>query len=171
MRLEWSDIIMEFGTSLDVKMAGEVDAHLMKGCCVEAERADAVWFRLEGLRTALPGSSHPHLVATIEEIRTSSRTLRELADLSQVHQDRVPVVVSHLNIALPCLSRSLRDITSHYEDRTLSKLNRWRKMYHQMANEALGQRLPERFLVYNHFFASLRELLTRLRRCSVPLLC
>lgn len=157
-RLARPDNTMELGLGLDMD---QVDAHLMQGCCLEAERAETVWFRLEGLRKYLPGPNDPHLVATIEEIRTSSRILRELADLSQVHQDRIPVVLDHLNIALPCISRSLRDITSHYEDRTISKNNRWRKMYHQMAAEGSGLRLPDRFLVYNHYFVCLRDLLTR----------
>lgn len=152
---------MEFSPKLEIERVDQIDAHLLQGCCLEAQRADNVWLHLEGLHQALAGSSHPHLVTTIEEVRNSSRTLRELADLSQVHQDRVPVVLNHLNIVLPCLSRSLRDITAHYEDRSLSKQNRWRKMYHQMLAEASGLRLPERFLVYNHFLNSLRELMTR----------
>lgn len=151
---------MELVPNLDTEHAGRAEVQLLQGCCLEAERSDTVWLRLEGLHNAL-GVRDPHLVATIEEIRASSRTLRELADLSQVHQDRVPVVLNHLNIVLPCLSRSLRDITAHYEDRTLSKQIRWRKMYNQMMTEASGLRLPERFLVYNHFLGSLRDLLTR----------
>jgi hypothetical protein len=70
-------------------------------------------------------------------------------------------VLDHLNIILPSLSRSLRDITSHYEDTTLSKQNRWRKMYHVLTKEAEGILLPQRFALYNQFLYSLRALLTR----------
>lgn len=140
---------------------GEIEYHLLQGCCLEANRADVVAFHLDGLRSALPGPPHPHLTVTIEEIRISSQLLRELADHSQVHFSRVPVVLDYLEIILPCLSRSLRDITGHYEDRTLTKENRWRKMYHSMTDEAGGLSLPQRFLLYNHFLTLLRELLTR----------
>ncbi|KAH7023166.1 hypothetical protein EDB80DRAFT_878661 [Ilyonectria destructans] len=140
---------------------GQIEYHLLQGCCLEANRADVVAFHLDGLRSALPGPPHPHLTVTIEEIRISSQLLRELADHSQVHFSRVPVVLDYLEIILPCLSRSLRDITGHYEDRTLTKENRWRKMYHSMTDEAGGLSLPQRFILYNHFLTLLRELLTR----------
>ncbi|KFA66550.1 hypothetical protein S40285_00703 [Stachybotrys chlorohalonatus IBT 40285] len=151
---------MEFAI-VEVEKTAPVEVHLLKGCCLEAERADIVWFRLEGLKAALNEQGHPHLDATIEEIRKVSNLLRELADLSQVHQDRVPVTLDHLNIVLPCLSRSLRDITSHYEDKKLTKQNRWRKMYHQMTNEIGGIPLPQRFVLYNQFLTLLRDLLAR----------
>ncbi|KAI9171298.1 hypothetical protein HJFPF1_00780 [Paramyrothecium foliicola] len=144
-----------------MEQPGQVEVHLLTGCCHEAERAEIVWFRLEGLKSALSKTGHPHLDMTIEELRTTTRILRELADLSQVHQDRVPVVLNHLNIILPSLSRSLRDITSHYEDTKLSKQNRWRKMYHVLTKEAGGLLLPQRFLLYNQFLNSLKELLAR----------
>ncbi|UNI14674.1 hypothetical protein JDV02_001278 [Purpureocillium takamizusanense] len=143
-------------------LATQVDAHLLRGCCVEAERSDAVALQLEGMRAALNEPSNPHLTALMEEIRTGSRALRELADLSQIHQDRVPLVLNPLNILLPCLQKSLMDITAHYEDRTKSKVNRWRNMYHTMTNEAGGLwSLPHRFMAYNQYLGSLRDLLTR----------
>lgn len=147
--------------ALALEQSGQLEVHLLSGCCLEAERADVVAFHLEGLRNALLEPAHPHLSVTIEEIRTSAQLLRELADNSQVHFTRVPVVLDYLNIILPCLSRSLRDITAHYEDTSLSKENRWRKMYHKMTEEAGGLLLPQRFLLYNHFLTLLRELLTR----------
>ena len=144
-----------------MEQPGQVEVHLLTGCCHEAERAEIVWFRLDGLKSALGQDGHPHLNMTIDELRVTTRVLRELADLSQVHQDRVPIVLDHLNIILPSLSRSLRDITSHYEDTTLSKQNRWRKMYHVLTKEAEGILLPQRFALYNQFLYSLRALLTR----------
>ncbi|KAM0462339.1 hypothetical protein ACHAPV_003813 [Trichoderma viride] len=131
--------------TLPIEDAGAtVDAHLLKGCCLEAERSDSVWLRLEGLFQALPEANRRQLRSLIDEIRTTSLILRELADLSQVHQDRVPLVLDPLNTILPCLSRSLRDIVTHYEDRKLTKVNRWRTMFHEMTNEAGGLQLPQR---------------------------
>ncbi|KAF5600136.1 hypothetical protein FPANT_2714 [Fusarium pseudoanthophilum] len=97
----------------------------------------------------------------MEEVSISGQLLRELAEYSKVHFSRVPVVLDYLEILLPCLSRSLRDITTYYEDRTLTKENRWRKMYHSMTQEAGGLSLPQRFILYNRFLSLLRELLLR----------
>ncbi|KYK56882.1 hypothetical protein DCS_03888 [Drechmeria coniospora] len=138
-----------------------IELQLLRSCCVEAERSDLVWFQLEGLHIALSDISSPYLTALIEEIRVSSRALRELADLSQVHHDRVPLILNPLNSILPCLSRSLKDITAHYENRTMSKSNRWRTMYHAMTSEAGGLSLPGRFMAYNRYLNCLRELLVR----------
>ena len=141
--------------------SGPIELHLLQGCCREAERADLVAVGLEQLRAALPETFHGHLVALTEEIRGSSRLLRDLADRAQVHISRVPIVLNYLNVVLPCLCRSLRDITTHYEDKTLSREIRWRKMYHRMTEEGGGLPLPQRFVLYNHFLSLLKQLLTR----------
>jgi hypothetical protein len=138
-----------------------VEMHLLQGCCREAERADLVAVGLDQLRTALPESFHGHLVGLTEEIRGSSKLLRDLADRSQLHMARIPIVLNYLNVVLPCLCRSLRDITAHYEDKNLSREIRWRKMYHKMTEEAGGLPLPQRFVLYNHFLSLLKLLLTR----------
>jgi hypothetical protein len=141
---------------------GQIDAHLLTGCCREAERADLVSLNLEGLRNTLPEPFHVHLTTVMEAIRGSSRLLRDLADRSQIHFARVPHMLNYLNIVLPCLCRSLCDITSYYEDKSLTKEIRWRKMYNKMTEEVGGLPLPERFVLYNHFLLLLRQLLTRL---------
>ncbi|KAH0528121.1 hypothetical protein TsFJ059_003023 [Trichoderma semiorbis] len=156
----FSNHTMELGSPKE-DPAALVDAHLLKGCCLEAERSDSVWLRLEGLFLAIPEPNRRHLKPLIDEIKTSSLILRELADLSQVHQDRVPLVLDPLNTILPCMSRSLRDITTHYENRKLTKVNRWRTMFHDMTNEAGGLQLPQRFVVYNHYLSAIRDLLSR----------
>lgn len=101
------------------------------------------------------------MVALIEEIRRSSQLLRELADHSRMHSSRAAIVVNHLNVILPCLSKTLRDITSYYEDKTMTRETRWRKMYHDMMKEAGGLCLHQRFLMYNHFLVLLVFLLVR----------
>ena len=138
-----------------------IEIYLLQGCCREAERADLVSAGLDQLRVAIPESFHGHMIAVTEEIRTSARLLRDLADRSQVHISRVPVVLDYLSIVLPCLCRTLRDMTSFYEDKALSREIRWRKMYHKMTEEADGLQLPHRFVLYNHFLSLLKQLLTR----------
>ena len=138
-----------------------VEAHLLHGCCREAERAELTALRLDGLRAVLPQSFHGHIIVVREEIRNGSALLRDLADRSQVHLARVPVVLDYLNVVLPCLSKSLRDIITYIDDKTLSREIRWRKMYNKMTDEASGLSLPQRFMLYNHFLTMLKYLLTR----------
>jgi hypothetical protein len=137
------------------------DTHLLIGCCREADRANVVSRGLDQLRAVLPESFHGHLIALAEEIRVSGRLLRSLADCSQMHMGRVPFMTNYLGVLLPCLSRSLDDIIRYYEDKTVSREIRWRKMYTKMTEEAGGLPLPQRFVLYNHFLMLLKLLLTR----------
>jgi hypothetical protein len=138
-----------------------VETHLLLGCCREADRADVVAQGLDQLRAALAESFHSHLIALAGEIRGSSRLLRSLADRSQIHIARVPIMASYLNVVLPCLSRTLKDITAYYEDKTMHREIRWRKMYNKMTEQAGGLPLPQRFVLFNHFLSLLKQLLTR----------
>ncbi|KAK4245621.1 hypothetical protein C7999DRAFT_42840 [Corynascus novoguineensis] len=138
-----------------------VETQLLVGCCREADQADIVARGLDQLRAALSESFHGHLIALAEEIRDSSRLLRSLADSSHMHMTRVPFMTNYLEVLLPCLSRTLKDITVYYEDKTLSREIRWRKMYNKMTEEAGGLPLPQRFVLYNHFLSLLKLLLTR----------
>jgi hypothetical protein len=132
---------------------------LLSGCCHEAERARLVGNSLEGLRNVLPDKLHAHLNILIQEVHLSSHFLRRLADQAQIHGARVPQVFGFINIILPCLSKSLRDITGFMDDRTHSKETRWRTMYHEMTNELPGTPLPARFNMYNMFLSMLTQLL------------
>jgi hypothetical protein len=153
--------MMELLPISSMEMVGPAEHHLVGGCCLEAHRCDTVALLLEGLRNSLLDASAVHLSDIIDIIRLAACNLRELADLSQVYQDRIPIVLNHLNILLPCLSRTLRDITGYYEDTTMSKINRWRNMYHEMKEEGDGMSLGGRFVLYNYFLSSLRDVLLR----------
>ncbi|KAL2269899.1 hypothetical protein VTJ83DRAFT_2083 [Remersonia thermophila] len=144
-----------------VPMNIPVETQLLIGCCYEADQAEIVSRSLDQLRAALPESFHGHLIALAEEIRNSARLLRSLADRSQMHITRVPFMTNYLNVVLPCLSRSLKDIKGYYEDKTVSREMRWRRMYNKMTDEAGGLPLPQRFVLYNHFLVLLKQLLVR----------
>lgn len=101
------------------------------------------------------------LAATAAAISSAASLLRELADLAQVHMDRVPIVLDHLNVVLPCMSRTLRDVVAAYEDTRLSRSERWRQLWEHMMDEDDGLGLLGRFALYHQFLASLRDLLTR----------
>ncbi|KAI0506242.1 hypothetical protein F5B22DRAFT_473345 [Xylaria bambusicola] len=141
--------------------ARDLGPRVLDGCCVEAERADRVGYCLQGLRNALPEHLQPHLTAVIDHLQITSHLLRDLADKSQVHLSQVPVMIDYLNVILPCLCRTLRDIMGYYEDKYRSKEHRWRTMYHEMSNELPGTTLPARFVMYNQYLASLNYMLTR----------
>ncbi|KAI0205028.1 hypothetical protein F4808DRAFT_456765 [Astrocystis sublimbata] len=97
----------------------------------------------------------------ISRLHDTSRLLRDLADRSQLHLPQVPVIVDYLNVILPCLSLTLRDIMQYYEDKTKTKEIRWRTMWNDMSNELPGTTLPDRFLYYNQFLELLLYMLTR----------
>jgi hypothetical protein len=157
---------------MDIAVTGAlpVEAHLLQGCCREAARAEITALSLDGLRMVLPENFHGHMILVSEEIRKCCVLLRDLADRSQVHISRVPVVLDYLYVLLPCLSKSLRDIKAYIDDKTLSREIRWRKMYNKMTEEAGGLLLPQRFILYNQFLLMLRYLLTRYDDL-LPLLC
>jgi hypothetical protein len=100
------------------------------------------------------------MILLIEEVWQSGRVLRELADRGHVHMSRVTVVANHLNVVLPGLSKSLRDIAGYYDDKTVTRELRWRKMYHEMKKEA-DLELLHRFQLYNRFLSLLAGLLAR----------
>ena len=148
--------------------AGSIETHLVGGCIREAERSEIVALRLDALRSLLAESFHAHLFSLAEEMRQGAFILRDVADKSQVYSGRVPIVLNYLNIVLPCLSRTLRDITAYYEDRTMSKEIRWRTMYHKMSAEAQGMTLSQRFHLYNQFLTQLRSMLVKYVRSPGP---
>ncbi|KAL2154119.1 hypothetical protein VTH82DRAFT_2795 [Thermothelomyces myriococcoides] len=138
-----------------------VETHLLLSCYREADQADIVAMGLDQLRAALSESFHGYLIALAGEIRDSSRLLRSLVDCAHVYITRVPFMTNYLSILLPCLSRTLKDIVMYYEEKTLSREIRWRKMYNKMTEEAGGLPLPQRFVLFNHFLSLLKQLLTR----------
>ena len=140
---------------------GHTDTHLLHGCLREAEKCALASFGLEGLRNALPENYHAHISVLVEEIRASSRILRDLIERSEGHLARVPVLLEYLNVILPCLGKTLHDIDGYIEDRSISKEIRWRKMYNKMTDEVGGIPLPQQFVLYNRFLASIYQLLTR----------
>lgn len=100
------------------------------------------------------------MILIVDEIWRSGRILRELADRGHVHMSRVAIVANHLNVVLPCLSKSLRDIAGYYDDKAFTRELRWRKMYHEMKKEA-DMELLQRFQLYNRFLSLLVGLLSR----------
>ncbi|KAJ0337873.1 hypothetical protein COL154_012957 [Colletotrichum chrysophilum] len=133
----------------------KADFHLLRGCCLEAERADMVSVHLEGLRQALPETYGGHLAMLVEEMRSSARVLRDLADLSQMHFNRVPILLNYLNIVLPStpstqvgpvlrpelmILPTLQDPNAHWAEQIFSlPLPSRTALKHNRPSEARGQ--------------------------------
>ncbi|RYP44856.1 hypothetical protein DL768_008719 [Monosporascus sp. mg162] len=138
-----------------------LEQELLGGCHREAHRANIVAIQLQGLRAALPEHYYAHLDTLIREIHIGSKLLRDIGDQLLVHIPRVPQVVDYLNILLPCLCKSLRDINTYYNDRTMTKEKRWRYLYNKMGAEHPGILLPARFSMYSQYLQLLLLLLAR----------
>ena len=82
-----------------------LEISLIQGCGLEAERCVAVAGSLDGLRLVVPEANHPDMFATITETHRCARFLEGLAQESAIYQDRVPIVLDHLNVLLPSLSK------------------------------------------------------------------
>ncbi|KAI0899539.1 hypothetical protein F4806DRAFT_257022 [Annulohypoxylon nitens] len=141
--------------------AQRLSPQLLNGCFLEADRADMVGLNLQGLRNALPEKFHPHMSGIIDEIYNTSRLLRDIAEQAQIHLTQLPAVFDYLNVILPCLCKTLRDIMAFYEDKSMNKEHRWRTMYYKLGNELTGTTLPARFIMYNQFLRLLQDLMTR----------
>lgn len=135
--------------------------NLLEGCCQEAARVQTVTRELEHLRMALPLQYHAHMILLIDGLQTTRHRLGDIIDSSQLYMIRVEVIIEYLNIVLPCLQRTLMDIERYYNDKTRSKINRWRAMYHEMGDELPGTTLPSRFIMYSQFLELLGLLLTK----------
>ena len=152
-----AETIVEDGVTGD----NNTESHIFIGCYREAERSDSVALALEVFLNSLPDSFYGYnLSALAEDIRSSSRLLKELGDRAQVHASLVPTVQRYLMVLLPCLCRTLRDIMSCIEDKTLTKKNRYQALRLNMLNIE-GLSIETRFTLYNQFLALLLQLLSR----------
>jgi hypothetical protein len=146
------------GAADNAQDALAVELRLLTGCGHEAERCRAVANSLDGLRLVVPEANHPDMYLAIQEMQKCGRFLDGLAQESAIYQDRVPIVLDHLNVVLPSLSKSLRAIQNYWDDMSKSLVQRWRCIYHNLSREA-GISLPARFSLYKSYLISLRLLL------------
>lgn len=154
----WRDSTVMPSAADEMQDVLAVEMRLLRGCSLEAKRCQTVAGSLEGLRMVVQEANHPDMHDTMREMDKCGRLLNSLAHESAVYQDRVPIVLDHLNVVLPSLSKSLRDITTYWEDTSRNLVQRWRCIYHNLRREA-GISLPTRFALYQSYLASLRYLL------------
>ena len=86
------------------------------GCWQEARRADKIAAILLALRTSLDPDYNAHLTALLEEFESVSKLLRDLYDLFPIYRSRVPVVIYYLNVFLPSLQKTMRDMLIYVDN-------------------------------------------------------
>jgi hypothetical protein len=81
----------------------------------EAQRVDKIAASLASLRATLDIELTDHIMAVFREVESTSRLLRDIYDLFPVYRSRVPIILYYLNVLLPSLSTSLKDIAFYLE--------------------------------------------------------
>lgn len=126
----------------------------------EAQRADKVAGELLRIRDTLGLEFYDHITAVLREIESSSRLLRDLYDLCPIYRSRVPVIIYYLNVILPSLCKTLRDMMIYVDNTSLPVRTQWTLMYERMGEQG-GMTLATRHVMYNDFLIQLIRLLSR----------
>ena len=118
----------------------------LHGCWLEAARCDRVALILLRIRNDLTIAFHEHITALIREVESTSLLLRDLHDLFSIYQARVSIVLYYLNVVLPCLSRTLRDMMIYIDNSQLSYMSQWTLMNERLSDQG-GMPLVHRFVM------------------------
>jgi hypothetical protein len=129
------------------------------GCWQEARRADKISSRLLVIRTELD-EHYDHISAVLKEVECSSRLLRDLYDLFPIYQNRVPMVLYYLQIILPTMSKTMRDMAIYIENDELSTKVQWVLMNDRLSAQG-GMTLAQRFSMYCEALVQTVRLLSR----------
>ncbi|KAN0117205.1 hypothetical protein V8E51_003182 [Hyaloscypha variabilis] len=132
----------------------------LSGCWREAERADKTAEGLIRLRTILDLEFYDQISAVLREVETTSRLLRDLYDLFPIYRSRVPIIVYYLNVILPSLQRTLKEMKLYLEHENLPARTQWSLMSDRL-NQQGGMTLAARFVMYVELLVQLVRLLSR----------
>ena len=134
------------------------------GCWREAERADKTAEGLTRLRAILDLEFYDQISAVLREVESTSRLLRDLYDLFPIYRSRVPIIVYYLNVILPSLQRTLKEMKLYLEHENLPARAQWSLMADRI-NQQGGMTLAARFVMYVELLVQLVRLLSR---CGKP---
>ncbi|KAG9232908.1 hypothetical protein BJ875DRAFT_379717 [Amylocarpus encephaloides] len=129
------------------------------GCWQEARRADKISARLLVIRTELD-EFYGNITAVLKEVESSSRLLRDLYDLFPIYRSRVAMVLYYLNVILPTMSRTMRDMTIYIDNDELPTGLQWTLMYQRIGDQG-GMNLAQRFAMYCEALVQTVRLLSR----------
>lgn len=135
----------------------------MLGCWQEAKRADKVSELLVKIRTKLDVEFFDHITAVLREVETASRLLRDLYDLFPIYKSRVSIIMYYLNIVLPSLMRTMRDMMVYIDNDALPPKTQWTLMVERLGEQG-GMTLAARFVMY---VEALIQMVRLLSRCGI----
>jgi hypothetical protein len=132
----------------------------LPGCWREAQRADKVAVQLVRIRKEIDSEFYDHITAVLREVESSSRLLRDLYDLFPIYKSRVPIILYYLNVILPSLCRTMKDMMLYLEHDQLSPRAQWTLMYERLGDQG-GMSLAARFVMFVEGLVQLVRLLSR----------
>jgi hypothetical protein len=132
----------------------------LQGCWREAQRADKVADGLLRIRTQLDLEFYDQISAVLREVESTSRLLRDLHDLFPIYRTRLPIIVYYLNVILPSLQRTMKEMTFYLEHENLPARAQWTLMSDRL-NQQGGMTMAARFVMYVELLVQLVRLLSR----------
>lgn len=134
--MHWPDV--------DLCMALALEIEPVFGCWQEAIRCDRVIVHLLRTRRDLGDEYYKHITDLISEVEATSRLLRDVYDLYPIYRSRGPIVSYYLDVVLPCLQKTLRDMMIYIDNDEISPRRQWVLMNDRLG-EQLGIALANRF--------------------------
>jgi hypothetical protein len=134
------------------------------GCWREAQRADKVAEGLLRIRTTLDLEFYDQISAVLKEVESTSRLLRDLYDLFPIYRSRVPIIVYYLNVILPSLCRTMKEMMLYLEHESLPARAQWTLMSDRLEQQG-SMTLAARFVLYVELLIQLVRLLSRCAEC------
>lgn len=90
-----------------------------------------------------------------------ARLFREISDLAIVHRGRQDVVFGWLDVVLPCMRQTMKDIKWKLAEMEKTWKRRWQEIDADMVVEAGGTTLRGRFEAYGLVLVQIARLLSR----------
>ncbi|KAH9218477.1 hypothetical protein DL95DRAFT_360676 [Leptodontidium sp. 2 PMI_412] len=133
---------------------------VLLGAWREALRADKAVVQLLRIRTVLDLEFYDHITAVLREIESASRLLRDLYDLFPIYRSRVPIIIYYLDIILPSLERTIKNMMAYIDNDAFPARTQWTLMVERLGDQG-GMSLPTRFVMYVDLLVQLVRLLSR----------
>ncbi|PMD29368.1 hypothetical protein L207DRAFT_445552 [Hyaloscypha variabilis F] len=130
------------------------------GCWREAQRADKVSEGLLRIRANLDQEFHDEITAVLREVESVSRLLRDVYDLFPIYRSRIPIVVYYLNVLLPPIQRTIKEMSLYLEHENLPARAQWTLMSDRLSHQG-GMSLGARFVMFVGFLVQTVRLLSR----------
>ncbi|KAK0104621.1 hypothetical protein ONS95_004907 [Cadophora gregata] len=130
------------------------------GCWREAQRADKAVVQLLRIRAVLDLEFYDHITAVLREIESTSRLLRDLYDLFPIYRSRVPIIIYYLDVILPSLERTIKNMMVYIDNDAFPARTQWTLTVERLGDQG-GMSLPTVFVMYVEFLVQIVRLLSR----------